>query len=126
MMKKTIIRIGVSVLNALKGIYVAFWTDRSFQFEVVVGSAFYSAVICSLWPMRATELLFLILSFFIILIAELINTSIEALLERLHPLRHGLIAVSKDVAAGAVLLSAFFALFVFVVIILSRLGIIVW
>ena len=124
-MIKTIKKVCVSIRNATKGINTAFWSDNSFQLEVVVGLSFYVSVIYTLWPMRGVELLFLVLSYGIILITELVNTSIETLLERLHPLRHGLIGVSKDIAAGAVLLSAVFAGLVLVIIILARLNIIV-
>ena len=118
-------RILTSTINALKGVRKAFWSDGSFQFEVVVGIAFYSSFICSLWPLRGVELLFLLMSYVLILTTELINTSIEVLLDRLHPLRHGLIGTSKDIAAGAVLIAVFFAAVVAIVIVLSRLGCIV-
>ena len=38
----------------------------------------------------------------LVLVAELLNTAIEALADRLHPERHPEIRVVKDVAAAAV------------------------
>jgi diacylglycerol kinase len=43
---------------------------------------------------------------------ELLNTSIEALADHLHPERHDGIKLTKDVAAGAVLITSFSALVV--------------
>lgn len=42
--------------------------------------------------------------------AELLNTAIEALADHLHPGQHPAIALCKDVAAGAVLISTLAAL----------------
>lgn len=44
--------------------------------------------------------------------AELLNTSIEALADHLHPGRHEAIQLTKDVAAGAVLITSLGALVV--------------
>ena len=115
-----------SIKNAGRGIAISYCNDVNFRLEVVVGLIFYGFVFYLLWPMKAVEILFLTLSYGMILITELINTSIETMLERLHPLRHGLIGTSKDIVAGAVLLSAFFAVLVIVVIILVRLDILIW
>ena len=44
--------------------------------------------------------------------AELLNTAIEALADHLHPQQHDAIKLTKDVAAGAVLVSSIVALVV--------------
>mgnify|MGYP001080698370 CR=1 FL=1 len=48
----------------------------------------------------------------LVLAAELINTALEALVDRLHPGRHPQIRVVKDCAAGAVLVLSVAALWV--------------
>jgi diacylglycerol kinase (ATP) len=46
----------------------------------------------------------------LVLVAELVNSSIEALADHLHPAQHPAIEIAKDIAAGAVLLASFAAL----------------
>jgi len=45
----------------------------------------------------------IVMAYGLVLISELINTSIERMLEKLHPEAHDLIGQSKDVAAAAVM-----------------------
>ena len=42
----------------------------------------------------------------LVLVAELINTALEAVVDRLHPERHPEIGAAKDIAAGAVLVAS--------------------
>ena len=55
------------------------------------------------WPV-------LILSMGAVLSAELFNTAVEKLCDRLHPERHPEIGLVKDISAGAVLITALAAL----------------
>jgi undecaprenol kinase len=48
----------------------------------------------------------------LVISTELLNTAIEALADHLHPQRHEGIKVTKDVAAGAVLIASLVALVV--------------
>jgi undecaprenol kinase len=48
----------------------------------------------------------------LVISTELLNTAIEALADHLHPQRHDGIKVTKDVAAGAVLIASVVALVV--------------
>ena len=57
-----------------------------------------------------TELLFVLLAIFFVLVTEIINTAIEAAIDLFTHRYHPLAAVAKDVAAGAVLLAAVNAL----------------
>ena len=102
-------RIITSVKNGIIGLRSAFKVDYSFRLEVLVGPLGYMFVMYCLWPLQSWEIIVLLLSYFLILITELINTSIETLLERLHPLRHNLIGTGKDIAAASVLVAYLFA-----------------
>jgi diacylglycerol kinase len=64
--------------------------------------------------------LFLALSYALILITELQNTSFEKALDRLHPELHDDIGASKDIAAAAVLTAGLFALVVVLTIVARR------
>ena len=52
------------------------------------------------------EILIISLSVSFVIITEMINTSVEALVDLISPNRHPLAKLAKDVAAGAVLVSA--------------------
>lgn len=58
------------------------------------------------FQVKTNEWLVLILIITIVLSLELINTSIESVLNFLHKEHHEDIRVAKDVAAGAVLIAA--------------------
>ncbi len=73
-------------------------------------------VLAFLLPLDRMETLFIILSYFLILITELQNSAIEAALDQLHPGLNDHIGISKDMAAGAVLLAGLFLLITLVVI----------
>lgn len=95
----------------LRGLKHAYKQDLSFRMETW-GILGYGLVVFLAWPLSKSEWLFLILSYFIILIAELINTSVEQMLGRLHPEEHEAIGRSKDIASAAVLLAFLFAMVV--------------
>lgn len=93
-----------STINAARGLKHAYRVDKSFRMEVW-GSIAYIAVAGALWPLSSFELIVLLFSYGLILITELVNTSVEQLLERLHPERHETIGRSKDIASSAVLIA---------------------
>lgn len=116
-MIKIAIKIMRSFACALRGLREAFKRDLSFRLEVY-GGMVVIAFIVLFAPLSATELLFVILGYALILIAELVNTAFEQVLERLHPERHELIGIGKDIASAAVFIAVLFLLLVMAVIVL--------
>jgi diacylglycerol kinase (ATP) len=55
----------------------------------------------------------------LVLVAELANSSIEALADHLHPSEHPSIEAAKDIAAGAVLLASIAAVVVGICLLVS-------
>ena len=104
----------------MKGLRHAYRSDKSFRMEINYGLPIYLVVGYLLLPLETGELLFFILSYMLILSVELLNTSIEFMLERLHPEQHELIGKCKDVASGAVLISFLFAMIVVAVLVYAR------
>ena len=104
---------------ALKGFCSAFKSDRNFRLQVYA-APFYLIFGWFVWPLTQTEILFLALSYSLIIVTELQNTSFEKALDRLHPKLHDDIGASKDIAAAAVLTSGLFAFIVVAVIAISR------
>jgi diacylglycerol kinase (ATP) len=109
-----------SFQNGAKGISRAYHTDKSFRLEINWGLPIYLVVGWFLSPIYLPELLFYVFSYLFILAVELINTSIEVLLSRVHPEEHTLIGESKDIASGAVLVSFINAAIVVGVMLVNR------
>lgn len=111
-----------SIRFALGGLWHAYTRDYSFRLEIWSMPVFV-LIGYLLWPLSPWELIVFVFSYLLILITELINTSFEQMLQRLHPDIHEQIGISKDIASSAVLLAILFALVVVGVLILSRFGI---
>lgn len=99
--------------NAFSGIWKAIVTDSNFRWQVIGGLSLFS-VYWVVDNVTETQTMFLILSYFLILITELQNTSVEAALDKIHPEHHHEIGKSKDMMAGSVLLSGIFSLIVII------------
>ena len=119
---KEFLKIIRSIRFALEGMRHAYSSDKSFRMEVRYGLPIYFILAWFLWPMESTELLIYLLSYFLILAVELLNTAIEKMLDRLHPEKHELIKRSKDIASAAVLVTFFFAVIVVFVIMYTHLA----
>ena len=62
--------------------------------------------------LTAVRWLFLALAVTLVISAELMNTAVEAVVDLVSPDEHPLARIAKDTAAGAVLITALFAVFV--------------
>src|SRR5262249_25472529 len=93
---------------AWRGIRMAWRSETSFRTQVVMGAGAI-AVLLTLKPQPLWWALFFVI-IAAVLAAELINTALEHVVDRLHPETHPLIALAKDCAAGAVLVLSFAAL----------------
>ena len=114
-----IIKIYKSVRNAFRGLKHAYNVDKSFRMEVW-GALGFIFVGYLLWPLSGTETIVLSFSYGLILITELVNTSVEQLLERLHPERHEIIGRSKDIASSAVLIAFVLAIVALLVLLFNQ------
>lgn len=106
-------------VDALRGVRFAFASDLSFRLDVLLGVI----LLCFgylMRPLSEIETLFLTLSWFLVIITELQNTSIETALDRLHPQTHEEIGKSKDTAAASVLSSLVFVIVVVIFILSAR------
>jgi undecaprenol kinase len=89
---------------ALTGIKCAFQSESSFRTQIFMGGGAVTLLIV----LRARPVWWAIFSLCIggVLCAELLNTALEIVVDRLHPEQHPMIARAKDCAAGAVLVFA--------------------
>lgn len=99
---------------AFAGLGYVFRTQRNFR--VHLGIAFLVALIGWLLGISLTEWAVFGVMVVVVLAAEMTNTMVEALVDLVSPGYHPLAKVSKDVAAGVVLLTAIGAVVVGLVI----------
>src|SRR5712691_10623722 len=89
---------------ALDGILHGFRSQRHMRFHFCVAAlALLAGVV---YGLNATELLVLTFAISLVIIAELFNTAIEAVVDLVTTTYHPLAKYAKDVAAGAVLIAA--------------------
>ena len=95
---------------AMAGLRAAWRMEKSLRIHVAA-----TALVVSLLMLtRAPALWWALIALTIgaVMASELLNTALEALADHLHPQQHPAIGLSKDIAAGAVLLSSLAALVV--------------
>lgn len=92
-----------SLNNAIDGIIYAFKTERNLKIHF---SLTLLVLIISLWlDLSRSELLMIFFAISLVLIAEMMNTAIEAMVNLLTLSHHPLAKIAKDVAAGGVFLA---------------------
>lgn len=99
--------------NSLAGLKAAFANEQAFREEAVL-----AAIMIPLAFLLAPDAVWLVLmiaSVVLVLIVELLNTGIEAAIDRISEEIHPLSKIAKDVGSSAVLLSLLLAGFVWIV-----------
>jgi diacylglycerol kinase (ATP) len=92
---------------SLAGLKSAWQNEQAFRQELVL--VVIGTIIALLIPVSGFEKLFLIASLILILIVELINSAIEAIVDRISLERHPLSKNAKDYGSAAVLLTCVIA-----------------
>ena len=96
--------------NATNGIIYSATTQRNIRIQLVL--AFIVMVLSLFYGLNTAEFLCLLFAVFMVIFAELINTAIETVVDLFVDVYHPKAKISKDVAAGAVVLAACNALVV--------------
>jgi diacylglycerol kinase (ATP) len=111
---KEIKRIMLAFGYSFAGLRAAWGSEGAFRLEVVVATI---AIPLSLRLSHIpSERALLIGSIILVLIVELLNTAVEAAINRISREIHPLSKIAKDVASGAVFLSIFNAFIIWTVI----------
>ena len=101
---------------AFQGLTYAFGTQINFRVHVL--AACVAVVLGYYFELTTLEWIWILSAILVVLIVELLNTAIEVLVDLVSPDYHPKAGIIKDVSAGAVLLTAIFAvvvgLFIFV------------
>ncbi len=104
---------------AFEGIVYVLRTQRNMQLHLAAGAAV--LILALVLDVGRLELVAVIGAVSLVLVAEMINTALEAALDALVTSYHPLVKVAKDVAAGAVLVAAVNALAVAYLVFYNRL-----
>lgn len=105
---------------AIEGIIYAVRTQRNMKIHMVATLCVLSA--CFFYDLTKMELLIITITVSMVIEAELINTAVEAAVDATTNYYHPLAKIAKNVAAGAVLVTAINALIVGYIIFWDRLS----
>lgn len=97
-------------LYAGQGIVSAVKSQRNLRIHIT--AAVYVTVFSFFYELSGTDYVLLMLTFSSVISAELINTAVEAAVDICSPEKNSLAKLAKDAAAGAVLVTAVFAVIV--------------
>ncbi|NPV02982.1 MAG: diacylglycerol kinase family protein [Brevinematales bacterium] len=104
----------MSFVFAFRGIILSFRGHRNIWVQFVIGAA---AVALSFWlALPMMEFIIIIIMYLFVIILEMMNTGIEALVDHVSPEYHEEAGKVKDIYAGAVLMGAFLSAIVGVII----------
>lgn len=109
-------RIYAAVLYSMQGFRAAWKSEHAFRQELLL--AVPAAVVALLLPLPALHKLALIAVLLLILIVELINSAIEAAIDRISFERHPLSKNAKDFGSAAVFLACLLAALTWAVIVI--------
>lgn len=108
----------VSFKHALDGFLHSVRTQPNFRFHLL--ASFVVAILGIYFSISMTEWLLLIFTINMVIVAEMLNTSIEAMVDLITLERRADAKIAKDVAAGMVLVSASFSVIIALLIFLPK------
>lgn len=111
-----LIRVIAAAGNSWRGLRACWSNEAAFRQEVVLAAPLLVAAI--LWEVNGVERALMMASVLLVLIVELLNSGIEAAIDRIGPEHHVLSGLAKDVASAAVAISLLLATVVWVCILL--------
>ncbi len=108
-----------SFKSAFEGIFYCAIHERNMKIHI--GAALTAGFLSWWFALEKYEILLLLVIIEGVLVAEMINTVVETLVNMISPDFHPLAKIAKDVAAGAVLITAVFSLVVGYILFFSKL-----
>jgi len=100
---------------SLQGLKYVWQHEAAFREEAILFVFFFSAAFFV--GETAAEVALLIGTCFIVIMAEIMNSSIEAIVDRISTERHPLSGAAKDMGSAAVMIAMFMHLFIWLIII---------
>ena len=117
--KTGVIRIVHAFFNSLAGLRDAWRHESAFRQEVLLGAVLIP--IACLSPATPVEKALLIGSVLLVMIVELLNSSVEAAIDRISFDHHSLSKRAKDIGSAAVFVSLLLLALVWILVLLPRL-----
>lgn len=111
-------RLGKSFVYATRGIISAYKTEQNLIVHTI--ALIINIVLMIIFKLSTIECVLIIIVITIVFALEMVNTAIEYAIDMAMPQIHPLAKISKDVASGAVLVSAIGALVVGLIIYLPK------
>jgi diacylglycerol kinase (ATP) len=105
---------------ALEGVIHALRTQRNMRIHFAIAAAV--LVVAFIYDVTRLELIALMIAIAFVLIAEMVNTAVEATIDLSTPSFDPLAKIAKDLAAGAVLIASVNAIAVGYLVLADRLG----
>lgn len=116
--KTGLVRIVHAFFNSIAGLKDAWRHESAFRQEVLLAAVL---IPIALWvPIAPVERAFLVATVMLVLIVELLNSGVEAAIDRISFEHHSLSKRAKDIGSAAVLVSLLLCAFVWAVILLPR------
>ncbi|MBA1147320.1 diacylglycerol kinase [Ectothiorhodospiraceae bacterium WFHF3C12] len=113
-------RLAYATVYSIQGLVFAWRNESAFRQELMLALVMLPA---ALWlGETAAQVAVLAGSCFLVVIVELLNTAIEAVVDRVGPERNDLAGSAKDVGSAAVFVSLLLTAFVWIVVALERFG----
>ena len=111
-------RIIEAFVNSIDGLRAAWQHESAFRQEVVVFIV--ATVVALVLPVSAVQKVALISVLLLVLLVEIINSAIEAVIDRISLDRHPLSKRAKDMGSAAVALAITIAALVWIVVLSNR------
>ncbi|MFO7153474.1 MAG: diacylglycerol kinase [Caldicoprobacter oshimai] len=106
--------------NAIKGLIHGFKAERNIKIHFVIALLVLIAAVLA--DLSKLEVILLFITIAMVIAAELFNTAIERMIDMVHPDYHPLAEAAKNMAAGAVLVTAAGAMMVGYIIFYNRIN----
>ena len=119
--KKGLARIWAATIYSVDGLRACFRSEEAFRLEVILSLIF--GPLAFILGETAIEIAMLLLAIALVLLVELLNSAIEAVVDRVGMDYHELSKKAKDIASGAVFISLMTFLLIWAVILIDRLPI---
>ena len=95
-------RVAKSVPHALRGMKIVWREEHNFRFQTAIACIVFAlALLLGFTPL---ETFAIVIAIILVLAAEMLNTIVEDLLDKIEPNHHPLVGKIKDMMAGYVLL----------------------
>ena len=111
-------RIMAATGYSIAGLQAAWRHEHAFRQELIVGAVL--TIVALLLPVSAFQKLVLVASMVLVLIVELINSAIEAVVDRVSLERHPLSKNAKDFGSAAVMLAVLISCAAWAVVLYNR------